>query len=78
MNFSFWFDPWMEGYGIIDLFPSLNLKDTDIRKNTTIKEVWRYDRWNLPEPLDNITLQAWNEVKKVTLENNGNGRISWS
>lgn len=76
-SFSFWYDLWINGKDISDLFPNISIKDTKVRRVACVSEAWREGRQRLPNPLNDVTQEAWNEVKKNNGETIREDEIIW-
>lgn len=46
--FSFWFDPWCHGYSLAEIFPSINVRRSQISQKANVCEYWRNGSWYLP------------------------------
>lgn len=77
-NFSSWFDLWVEGKVLVDIFPDINIKEADIKKHAVISDVWRNGVWFLPDPLNEITLRAWDEVREIDGNLHRKDKIIWN
>ncbi|XP_050207875.1 uncharacterized protein LOC126657252 [Mercurialis annua] len=62
-NFSFWHDPWANDLSIVDRFPEVDIKESEVDRNATVKSLWKNDNWYFPDPLDDYTLAIWEYVK---------------
>ncbi|XP_050232971.1 uncharacterized protein LOC126681477 [Mercurialis annua] len=62
----FWYDPWVNGNSIIDLYPVINITDADIPKTAKVADVYRNGTWYFPDAMDEQTLQAWDTGSSVS------------
>ncbi|XP_050233004.1 uncharacterized protein LOC126681506 [Mercurialis annua] len=58
-NISFWYDPWLDGRAIKDIFPEINPIDSDVPRNAKVNDFFRRGQWCLPLPMDDSTEEAW-------------------
>ncbi|XP_050222570.1 uncharacterized protein LOC126672659 [Mercurialis annua] len=63
-DLSFWFDPWVNGKSISDLYPSISIEDSDIARNAKVKDLWKRGGWCIPDPFDEHTEEAWNMIRE--------------
>lgn len=47
-QFSFWYDPWCNGYALIDLFPGISFNEPYISRDSVVGDFWIQGRWLLP------------------------------
>ncbi|XP_050211423.1 uncharacterized protein LOC126661614 [Mercurialis annua] len=75
---EFWNDPWIQGCTLMEKFPRVKMKDTDIQRNTKVAALWRNNRWDLPDPSDEATDEAWDYIKlNYSLNCNAEDKIEW-
>ncbi|XP_050207380.1 uncharacterized protein LOC126656805 [Mercurialis annua] len=62
-NTNFWDDPWVQGCTMMEKFPRVKMRDTDIPNHTTDADLWRNNRWEFPDPSDEATEEAWEFIR---------------
>ncbi|KAG6506034.1 hypothetical protein ZIOFF_031349 [Zingiber officinale] len=62
IHFKFWTDPWLRGVSLIEKFPSICIVDANISKSAYVADVWHDNHWQLPDPINSITAQAWDFI----------------
>lgn len=72
-DFCLWFDPWVNGNTLIDLFPQIKWCDSDVGKRSKVKDEYKFDRWSLLMAYSDYILQAWSLVSNIE----GVDIISW-
>ncbi|XP_050211879.1 uncharacterized protein LOC126662035 [Mercurialis annua] len=77
-RFSFWYDPWLEEKSVVQLFPSINIKDADISKAAVVKDLWSRGQWSLPDPIDENTATGWNYIRRhAAIEEDKEDTVTW-
>ncbi|XP_050222523.1 uncharacterized protein LOC126672611 [Mercurialis annua] len=67
-----------EGCSLLEKFPRVKMKDANIPKHSSLADIWRNNRWILPDPIDNDTEEAWNNIKNnVRLHSNVEDAMEW-
>ncbi|XP_050229208.1 uncharacterized protein LOC126678347 [Mercurialis annua] len=71
--FTFWFDPWMNGEAINDMYPGISFIDTDVPKTACVNDLWR-----LPMPMDDQVETFWNRIRdNFVIDNEKDDIINW-
>ncbi|XP_050207366.1 uncharacterized protein LOC126656792 [Mercurialis annua] len=65
----FWFDPWVHGKSVLDVFPRISIEDADIPKDARIADLYRNGTWILPDAADEVTLNAWEFLRNNFIVN---------
>ncbi|XP_050207431.1 uncharacterized protein LOC126656851 [Mercurialis annua] len=55
---EFWYDPWINGCTIMEKFPRVKMRDSDIPRNSKIAALWKNSRWDFPDPIDEASSEA--------------------
>ncbi|XP_050233115.1 uncharacterized protein LOC126681612 [Mercurialis annua] len=77
-NINFWKDhPWIHGCFLLEKYPRVMMKEAAVLKNSKVADLWRHNRWNLPDPIGMPTLEACEYIKENFTLNNDNDTISW-
>ncbi|XP_050217749.1 uncharacterized protein LOC126668603 [Mercurialis annua] len=66
-DIMFWHDPWVDGCSLLELYPNMVIEDIDVPYTAKVKDLWRRGRWNLPNPMDEVTAEAWERVRKFSV-----------
>ncbi|XP_050211672.1 uncharacterized protein LOC126661835 [Mercurialis annua] len=61
---EFWNDPWVQGNTMMETFPRVKIRDTDIPRNTKAADLWRNGACDFPDPIDEASEEAWNYIKE--------------
>ncbi|XP_050207779.1 uncharacterized protein LOC126657173 [Mercurialis annua] len=62
---------------MVDRFPNVNIKDSEVPKSTVVCKLWRRDRWRLPDPMDEVTQEAWDYVSNNYSISNYEDKVYW-
>ncbi|XP_050229273.1 uncharacterized protein LOC126678417 [Mercurialis annua] len=68
-NISFWYDPWLDGETVTEVFPEINPVDTDIHHNAKVSTYFSRGSWRLPMAMDEYLERAWNCIAAVIPQN---------
>ncbi|XP_050232994.1 uncharacterized protein LOC126681497 [Mercurialis annua] len=74
---SFWDDPWLQGLSLLEKFPRVKMKDSDIPWNTLVANLLRHGRWVLPDPSDEDMAAAWNYIKQNCSVSDRDDEVKW-
>lgn len=53
-KFSFWYDPWCNGYSIANIFPEINFRVPYVIKHAVVKDFWINGGW--------VVSTRWNPI----------------
>ena len=53
---GFWFEHWLNGKSVNDMFPNINMQDADISKRAKVANLWRDGRWKFPDAVNDVAL----------------------
>ena len=62
---------------MIEVFPNINIVDADIPRKAKVAYLWNSNGWSLPDPIDDYTHIAWQEISQVNLHANSQNTIRW-
>ncbi|XP_050211753.1 uncharacterized protein LOC126661914 [Mercurialis annua] len=58
-NTVFWSDLCINGCTMIEKFPTIKMREADFNKFARVVDVFRLNRWVLPDPMDSAIEEAW-------------------
>ncbi|XP_050207357.1 uncharacterized protein LOC126656782 [Mercurialis annua] len=61
---EFWYDPWINGCTIMEKFSRVKMRDSDIPRNFKVADLWRNNRWDFPDPIDEASSEVWEFIKQ--------------
>ncbi|XP_050207686.1 uncharacterized protein LOC126657101 [Mercurialis annua] len=74
---SFWNYPWTHGYSMLEKFPRVKMRDSDIPRDAKVADLWRNGNWKFPDPMDADTDIAWDYIRRNFVTSNEPDSINW-
>ncbi|XP_050238425.1 uncharacterized protein LOC126687917 [Mercurialis annua] len=75
---NFWNDPWLQGCSLLEKFPRVKMKDANVSKTSCVADLWKNNRWNLPDPIESNTEEAWSFIKENYKLRNTPDLVRWN
>ncbi|XP_050211894.1 uncharacterized protein LOC126662051 [Mercurialis annua] len=67
----------MDGKSVTEKFPEISIKNSEIPKTNKVSDCIKDQCWNLLDPIDTCTQEAWDYIKSNYQTNSNRDKISW-